>query len=282
LTASPTRNWRIRVSGAIEDGHINKDASYAPLYNDQFHANALGQVTYQDGALVYVNSTAFSSKTPVVASTSAGAVPLTIAMMNSPTSLYFANPTNPNGAISASSAVATVLKTTSATDGAILTGATGLPISAMQITPSFGLPKPVTIFRSGQRTLGTPLYSLNLTSLYVFDDGWAKGIMAGGTVNASLDTVQYYYNPASAITTATPALVPFYGPNSIILSPIVGYQHKFRRTTLKVQLNVTNVLNHYDVVINPSQVTGFTVPANLTASYYGQPRLYTLTTTIKF
>ena len=40
LTASPARNWRIRVSGAYEDGHINNDACYAPLYNDQFHANA--------------------------------------------------------------------------------------------------------------------------------------------------------------------------------------------------------------------------------------------------
>ena len=106
--------------------------------------------------------------------------------------------------------------------------------------------------------------------------------MAGGTVNASLDTVEYYYNPTSAITTATPALLPFYGPNSIILHPIVGYEHQFKRHDLKVQLNVTNVLNHYDVVINPSQVTGFSVPANLTACFYGEPRLYTLTTTIKF
>jgi len=282
LTASPTRNWRIRVSGAIEDGHISNNAAYAPLYNDQFHANSQGQVTYQDGALVYVNSAAFSSKTPVVPSTSAGAVPLTIALMNNPASLYYANPTNPNGAISPSSAVATVLKTTSATDGSILTGATGLPISDLQVTPSFGAPGPITIFQSGQRTLGTPLYSLNLTSIYVFDDGWVKGIMVGGTVNAAFNTVEYYYNPSSAIASANPVLLPYYGPNSIILSPILGYEHKFKRVTLKLQLNITNVLNHYDVVINPSQVTGYSVPANLTASFYGQPRLYTLTTTMKF
>jgi len=282
LTASPTRNWRIRLSGAIQDGRISNNAAYSPLYNDQFHANAQGQVTYQDGTLVYVNSTAFNTKTPVVSPTSAGAVPLTIAMMNNPTSLYYANPTNPNGAISASSAVATVLKSTSATDGAILTGATGLPISAIQITPSFGAPAPITIFQSGQRTLGTPLYSLNLTSLYVFDEGWVKGIMLGGTINASFNTVEYYYNPSSTIASANPSLQPFYGPNSVILNPILGYQHKFQRVTLKVQLNITNVLNHYDVVVNPSQVTGYSVPANLGASFYGEPRLYTVTTTIKF
>ena len=62
LTASPARNWRIRLSGAYENGRISNNASYAPLYNDQFNANASGQVTYQDGALVYVNSAAFSSR----------------------------------------------------------------------------------------------------------------------------------------------------------------------------------------------------------------------------
>jgi len=282
VTASPVRNWRIRLSGAVEDGRISNNASYAPLYNDQFYANALGQVTYQDGTLVYVNSTAFNSKTPVVSATSAGAVPLTIALMNSPTSLYYANPTNPNGAISSSSAVATVLKSTSTTDGAILTGKTGLPISAIQITPSFGAPGKITIFQAGQRTLGTPLYSLNLTNIYVFDQGWAKGIMAGGSVNAAFDAVEYYYNPTTAITTANPTLAGFNAPNSITLNPVVGYERKYKRVTLKVQLNVTNMLNHYDVVINPSQVTGFSVPANVAASFYGQPRLYTLTTSIKF
>ena len=99
--------------------------------------------------------------------------------------------------------MATVLKSTSATDGSILTGATGLPISAIQITPSFGLPGPITIFQAGQRTLGTPLYSLNFTTLYVFDSGWVKGILVGGTVNAYFDTVNYYYSPA-AISSATP------------------------------------------------------------------------------
>jgi outer membrane receptor protein involved in Fe transport len=282
LTANPTHNWRIRLSAAIEDGHISNNAAYSPLYNDQFYANAQGQVTYKDGALVYVNSTAFNSKTPVVASTSAGAVPLTIAMMNNPASLYYASPVNPSGEILPSSAVATVLKSTSTTDGSILTGVNGLPISDIQITPSFGVPGPITIFQSGQRTLGTPLYSLNFTSLYEFDTGWEKGIMLGGTVNASFDMVNYYYNPTSAITTASPNLVPFYAPNSITLNPILGYERRFKRITMRVQLNISNLFNHYDVVIAPSQVTGYTVPANLVAYYSGEPRLYTVTTTIKF
>jgi outer membrane receptor protein involved in Fe transport len=282
LTASPTRNWRIRLSGALEDGRISNNAAYSPLYNDQFYANSLGQVTYKDGALVYVNANAFSSKTPVVSSTSAGATPLTIAMMNNASSLYYANPVNPNGAILSSSAVATVLKSTSATDGSILTGATGLPISDIQITPSFGIPKAITIFQSGQRTLGTPLYSVNLTNVYVFDRGWEKGIMLGGTVNAAINTVEYYYNPSTTITSATPALQPFSSPNSVTVNPIIGYEHEFPRVTFKAQLNITNLFNHYDVVLNPSQVTGYSVPANDTASFYGEPRLYTLSASFKY
>ena len=76
--------------------------------------------------------------------------------------------------------------------------------------------------------------------------------------------------------------MPFYGTNAIVLNPIVGYEHKFRHVTAKIQLNISNVFNHYDVVINPSPVTGYSVPANVTASFYGEPRLYTLTTSIKF
>jgi outer membrane receptor protein involved in Fe transport len=282
LTASPTRNWRIRLSAAYQDGRISNNASYSPLYNDQFHVNSAGQVTYQDGVVVYVNSNAFSSKTPVVSPTSAGAVPLTLAMMNNPSSLYYANPTNPNGAISGSSAVATVLKSTSSTDGAILTGATGLPISMIQISTPFGLPTPVTIFQSGQRTLGTPLYSMNFSTLYAFDEGWAKGISIGGTVNAAYDTVHFYYNPSPTIATANPQLVPFYAPVSVTVNPVFAYQHRFKDFTLKLQLNINNLFNHYEVVITPSQVTGYSVPANLNAAFYGQPRLYTFTTTIKF
>jgi hypothetical protein len=45
-------------------------------------------VTYRDGTVVYVNPNA----TQVVASTATGAVPLSIALMNTPTSRYYANP----------------------------------------------------------------------------------------------------------------------------------------------------------------------------------------------
>ena len=154
LTANPTSHWRLRFSAAEADGTVGSTKTYGQVYNDQFYQNSAGQVTYADKSLVYVAPT-FSAKQPVVTAATAGATPLTIAMMNSAASPYFANPTNPTGAINASSAAATVLKTVDPVHGAILTGVTGLPISAMQITPPFALPGTINAFTKGARPLVT-------------------------------------------------------------------------------------------------------------------------------
>ena len=68
LTATPTENWRMRLSAAQVLGTIGNTTSYAQLYNDQFHANAQGQVTYRDGSPVYVNPT-FVAASPVATAT---------------------------------------------------------------------------------------------------------------------------------------------------------------------------------------------------------------------
>jgi outer membrane receptor protein involved in Fe transport len=281
LTANPVSNWRMRLSAGYEQGNLTNSGAYAPLYNDQFYANTQGQVTYSDGTLVYINPTKFNTKAPVVTSTTAGAVPLTIAMMNNPANIYYANPTNPSGAINSSSTVATVLKVTDPVHGPILTGAVGLPISDIQITPSFGVPTSIQAFKRGDRSLGTPLFHVSYTNLYTFDHGLLKGLEVGGTVNAAYDTVGYYYLP-NGFNTAAPARLAFHTPNSITLDPIVGYSRRFGKFTFQTQLNITNLFNHYNVVLSPSQTTGFGVIANLNASYYGQPRYYQWTNTLSF
>jgi hypothetical protein len=45
----------VRFNAAYEDGKLTNSGTYLPLYNDQFYANAQGQVTFRDGTLVYVN-----------------------------------------------------------------------------------------------------------------------------------------------------------------------------------------------------------------------------------
>src|SRR5204863_4965170 len=113
--------------------------AYDQLYNDQFYANAGGQITYKDGALVTVNGSATTAaQATVVAATAAGATPLTVNLISTPTSIYWSNPNLISGAISSTSAAANILKGTNdaanlATHGPILTGATLLPISSLQL-----------------------------------------------------------------------------------------------------------------------------------------------------
>ncbi len=278
LTANPTSNWRLRFSAAEADGTVGSTKTYGQVYNDQFNQNSAGQVTYADKSLVYVAPT-FNAKQPVVASTTAGAIPLTIAMMNSAASPYFANPTNPTGAINTSSAVATVLKTVDPVHGAILTGVTGLPISAIQITPPFALPGTINAFTKGDQTFGYPQFSANLTSVYTVAHGPLKGLDLGGTVSGSWKALQYYYYPNGYTPGA--ARLPFYAPTSGRADLILGYSHKFGRFVWRSQLNVNNLLNHYVVVIRPNQTTGFSA-GSLTAAFYGEPRAFQWTNSIRF
>jgi hypothetical protein len=279
LTANPTSNWRLRFSAAEADGTIRSTKTYGQVYNDQFYENSSGQVTYADKSLVYVAPT-FNAKQPVVTATTAGAIPLTVSMMNTAASPYFANPVNPTGAINSTSVVATVLKTVDPVHGAILTGATGLPISALQITPPFTLPGTVNAFTSGDQTFGYPQFSANLTSVYTFSQGFLKGVDAGGTVSGSWKALQYYYYPNGYTPTAT--RLPFYAPTSGRADLILGYAHKFGRFVWRSQLNVNNLLNHYDVVIRPNQTTGFGTQSSLTAAFYGEPRSYQWTNSVRF
>ena len=66
------------------------------------------------------------------------------------------------------------------------------------------------------------------------------------------------------------------------LNLILGYTRKFGRYGFSTQLNVSNLLNHYDVVIQPSVTTGYTTPNNLSAAFYGQPRSFLWTNTMSF
>ena len=279
LTANPTSNWRLRFSAAEADGTIGTTKSYTQFYNDQFYANTQGQVTYADKSLVYVNPT-FSAKTPVATATTTGALPLTIVMMNTSSSPYYANPTNPTGAINSTSAVATVLKTVDPVHGAILTGVTGLPISAIQIMPPFTLPGTINAFTSGDKTVGYPQLSANLTSVYTFSHRALKGLDVGGTVSGSWKALQYYYYPNGYTPGAL--RLPFYAPTAGRADLILGYAHKFGRYVWRSQLNVNNLFNHYDVVLKPNQTTGFGTASSITAAFYGEPRMFQWTNSLRF
>jgi hypothetical protein len=282
LTAQPTPNWRSRLSAAVVSGTLGKSASYNQVYNDQFYENSQGQVTYQDGTVVYVNPT-YNAKAPVATSMTPGAIPLTVTAMSTPGNVYFASPTIVNGAISSGSNVATVLKVVDPTHGPILTGSSLLPISAYQLNPALtGVTLPGTIIaaQAGQNTVGYPYLSANFTNVYTFASGWEKGISLGGTISGAWKYRDYYFFKNGVAPGSTASL--FELPTSIQTSLILGYTRKFHRITWSTQLNVSNLFNHYDVVILPNATTGYTTAAGLNATFNNQPRAYTFTNSIKF
>ena len=277
LTANPASNWRMRLSTAYVAGTIGTTKTYAQLYNDRFFQNTQGQVTYRDGSTVFVNPL-FDARTPVATPTTAGAVPLTLAMLGSPTSPYYANPVAVSGAINAGSAAATVLRVIDPVRGPILTGERGLPITAQQINPGFPVPGEIVAVRSGEATTGFPKYSVNFTNVYTVGEGFAKGIRVGGTIGLGWKNTWYYYDP-NGVSAVRPR-IPLYKNTLARFDLIAGYENRFRRVTYSTQINVNNLFNRYRVALLPNPTAGWAGPND--ATFDQQPRVYRWTNTISF
>jgi len=69
-------------------------------------------------------------------------------------------------------------------------------------------------------------------------------------------------------------------PNLVRFDPILSYTKKFKKVTFQTQLNITNVFNHYHVVVLPNPVTGYSGIND--AAFDSMPRYYSLTNTISF
>lgn len=278
MTAAPTRQWRLRLSGAWTAGQVGTSKSYQQMYNDQFHANSQGQVTYRDGTPVYVNATAFNVNSPVVPASTPGAIPLSIAMMSTPGNLYYANPAAVTGQISTASNAGRVLRVVDSVRGPILTGVTGLPISAMQINPGFRPPGAIIVGEKGDVTVGHPEFSIGGTGVYTFADGWWKGCKVGGTVGYAWNVRGYYYYPEAATPDAPRRL--YQRPSRLNTSLILGYERRFGRYAWSSQLNVSNLLNRYRVFILPAAIGGFGRTSN--AVFDTQPRAFLWTNSLSF
>ena len=143
-TANPSPNWRLRLSLHYLFAQVLDAVNYRQLYNDQFSVNGAGQVTYADGQVLYVDGTATTAGVAaIVAPSTAGATPLTLATLNNPaaTNPYYASPDATSGSIT-NAALKTILTTGGAAGsvglaqvqahGAAATGVAGLPLSAIQ------------------------------------------------------------------------------------------------------------------------------------------------------
>lgn len=279
LTAAPSRGWRLRFAGAWTDGRISSTKVYQQVYNDQFYQNGTGQVTYKDGTVVYVNPTAINAATPAVAASAPGAIPLTIAAMSSPTNLYYANPAPVTGQINTSSNAARVLRVIDPLHGPVLTGANGLPMSAMQINPGFTPPGSIVVGEAGDVTSNHAEYSFNVTNMYTFTSGWLRRFRIGGTAAFAWKNRGYYYYPTTDTSPTAPRSF-YYRPDVANFNLIAGYSFKLGRYTLSTQMNISNLLNHYRVLILPAAIGGF--PAATMAGFSRDPRSLNWSNSLEF
>jgi hypothetical protein len=278
----------MRLSASTIEASISNATGYTQFSNDQFYANSQGQVTYKDGTLVYVNPT-FVAATPVATASTPGASPLTIAMMNTPGTVYYANPRSISGAIDSNSAVFKILaNVVDAVHGTIRTGQQGLPITGAQIDTSknpniVGYQAPpgsIPVTQAGESTVGYPRQALSFTSMYTFSEGWRKGLRLGGSVNAVWNYGAFYYYPAGIGAGFKRALWSY--PNGAHFNLIAGYDRKFKSFTWSSQLNVSNLFNSYEILLVPSSGSGFSAPSAINATFSAQPRSWVWTNTFSF
>jgi len=210
--------------------------------------------------------------------------------MNDSTSQYYANPVSVTGQINAGSNVAKILLNPAflATQGGVLTGAVGLPISKIQINASSnpnnsGYIAPIgaiAVTQAGDATTGYPEFSVNLTSVYRVKTGWLKGFYYGGSSLSQWKLRQYYYYPAGFSLGADRGLDTW--PVSTTLNGIFGYERKFGRFLWSTQINIANMFNHYHVVLTPDAINGYKNLNSINATWTAQPRFYSWTNRIDF
>ena len=288
LTASPTPNWRVRFAATSADGQNLTDKSYPLLWNDQFYLKN-GAVTYQNGQpfLVPTTPTVITANInslnrqidPATIQSQGTWEQLTLAMMNERTHPYWAQPADDNGRLPASN-LRRVLQYFVGPNGTALTGVTGLltaDIPYFWADPN-GTKGTTVVARKGESTVGYSQYRLVLTNNYTFSgDNWLKGVGLGGTLAAGMKNRTYYYNAPGG------ARFRYGSPDTWQANLIVSYRRKIgRRLGFTTQVNIDNVFNHYVFGTLPNNGSGYTVPANLGVSFYGQPRMYVWTNSVSF
>jgi outer membrane receptor protein involved in Fe transport len=272
VTASPSPNWRIRFSATHLEGEITSTVSYAQLYNDQFYARD-GLVTYKDGTPVLVDPAAAGG---------AKTTPLTLAMINDPTSAYFASPDQDSGRITRS-ALITALTAVDPLHGSAATGVTGLPISEIQ----YGFANPhrgeITVVAAGDKTTGINEYSFNLQNRYAIETGRLRGLSVFVDFRTYLRNRAYYtsYFPPSATGSTFAATRVLYRlPNLTEVGLGLAYRHRLGsglpKLTWTTRLNVENVFDNSRVWVVPSRTNGAILNARLSA----QPRTFIWSNTI--
>lgn len=274
LTATPTKNWRLRFSATKLDGEVTSTVQFNTRYNDQFYTSG-GIVTYKDGTPVMVNATN--------ATNGPKDTPLSLAMINNPASPFYANP-DPNSGSIRTAALISVLTTVDPVRGAANTGVTGLPLSAIQYnytSPSNGV---ITVAQAGDKNTGIDEYSFNFQSNYTFDGGVLRGLGIFFDARSTIRNRGYYTItfPAGTTNVIQGTRTLYRQPDLTIYGLGLSYNVKLpgrlHRLTWETRLNIKNLFDHSDVVIMPNPTNS----AQLRAKLDAQPRQLIWSNTIRF
>ena len=270
ITANPIRNWRMRFSATHLDGQIKSTVRYDQLYNDQFHTRN-GVVTYADGTPLLVDPTGGSA---------AGTAQLTLAMINDPSSPYYANP-DPNSGSIRTTALRNVLTEVDPARGQAATGVAGLPISDIQYNFTNPHDGTVTVVKAGDKNTGINEWSLNFQSNYTFEQGTLRGLGIFFDVRATLNNRAYYTSrfPTASTGNAFQAVRELHRmPNNVVFGLGLSYRRKFGDYAWSTQLNIRNLFDKSDVWIMPNPANA----AQLRARLSSQPRLFVWSNTFEF
>ncbi len=295
LNAEPLKGWRSRLGFTQQDGKIKTASAFPLLWNDEFYYNkTTGGVTFADGTpftvptdaagVAQVNSTN-GLRAPVVGATN---TQLTVAMMSDPNSDYYAysrgGTVQPNGRIANNSVLFRALRWFQLPNGTqARTLRPGQPVSAIPYAYSdpAGYKGVAVLSKSGEPTIGHPLYRFVWTNAYQFTETRLRGLVVGATITWDHDKRTYWYTEPDGKGGNIRKLY-----KEAELPPIwkafARYSRKVGRYMFTTQINVDNMFNAYKVDLRPSGTTGFTVENAIGATFVGEPRAYFWTNTVSF
>ncbi|MBL9200989.1 MAG: TonB-dependent receptor [Opitutaceae bacterium] len=266
-TANPTRNWRVRFSVSYNTDVVGKRVALERWYNDEFRVNAAGQVTFANNAPALVPSVASNPASPLI--------PLTVAMMKDPASGYLATLDTGSGRIRdlggrSFAALGLVGRPDGQTIG---TDRTGLPITSHQL--GWIPPTPDFVVISGGDHLAIPRLTESATVTRTFSEGRLKGFSTGLTVAARQHQLAYYYVDVADGNKRKAKFIPDQVNTNLMLSYRFRFAGRYQWTS---QVNITNLLNHRDLVFIRNAGSGVVENAKMNTV----PRSWAWTNTLEF
>lgn len=265
LTARPSPAWQIRLGYQHAQGTEGRDVRLPILYNDQFNTTTVGG---QPAVGVGSGATTTALMVPSIpGNATSPLVPLTVAMLRDRTSPYFAQLDPESGRINNAAALGL-------TAAGVGTGRTGLPIAQHQLgfTPT-SADGTVLARRGGDKTVGYPEDAFSVVSSYRFAEGALKRLRVGGSVVYQVNRLGYYYTDSAG------ARRLYKLPEFFQTTLFTAYDFKLsRKLGLELQLNVANLFDAQDILLQPRITNG--TPGYARFNY--SPRLYTLTTVLRF